>query len=60
MDNGVKQALGSLEAKVDILLDRTSTTEKRVRELELTKYWAKGAAAAVSVAWVFILKLLWK
>jgi len=56
MDNEILIALGRLEGKVDALMTRQAVHDEvlerhdsRIRNLELSKSWMLGAAAAVSV-----------
>lgn len=56
----VSRSIGSIESKVDILLERTALLEERTRSLESTKNWLRGVAAALVVAWGVILKLLFE
>tara|TARA_R100000458_G_C8232979_1_gene214130 strand:- start:941 stop:1144 length:204 start_codon:yes stop_codon:yes gene_type:complete len=57
MDNEILIALGRLEGKVDALITRQTVHDEilerhdsRLRDLELSRSWLLGAAAAISVA----------
>ena len=52
----VKIALARVESKVDTILERSSTNEVRIRELEKSKNWFTGALAAMTVVWGVLLK----
>ena len=60
VDNGIQKALGRLEGKMDLLLDRSDSQEERIQKLESCKNWARGAVAMAVISWAFILKLLWR
>lgn len=45
MDKNDSQQLGRIEAKVDILLNRSENQENRLRAVERKQWWATGAAA---------------
>ena len=65
MDNEILIALGRLEGKVDALITRQSLHDeeldrhdKRLRELEQSKSWLIGAAAASGAFAGFIMNLV--
>lgn len=48
MSDDVQRSLGQIEAKVDILLERTSAYEKRIGAIEKKVWWSSGAAAIIA------------
>lgn len=56
--NQVYSRLGTIEAKVDILLARDAETQKRISQLERFEAKAVGIAAAVAAAVTFLTKIL--
>lgn len=65
MDNEILIALGRLEGKVDALITRQAVHDeeldrhdKRLRELEQSKSWLLGAAAAAGAVAGFVINLI--
>lgn len=46
----IRQSLGNLHAKVDMLLAADKDKESRVRTVEKKMWWATGASACVAFA----------
>ena len=58
MTETIGKSIARLETKVDLLLELSKGTEDRIRDLEKTRNWMKGALAVIGVAWAFALKAL--
>lgn len=48
MTDDVQRSLGQIEAKVDILLERTAAFEGRIGAVEKKVWWSSGAAAVIA------------
>ena len=48
MTDDLQRAMGRVEAKVDILLDRARSDDKRITAIEKKVWWASGASAVVA------------
>lgn len=48
MSENLERAIGQVEAKVDILLERTAGYELRLGAVEKKVYWASGASAVIA------------
>lgn len=47
MSEGLERTVGSIDAKVDILLERTGGFDKRLSAVEKKVWWASGASAVL-------------
>lgn len=54
MQDDLKRAIGSVEAKVDILLERSTSDTKRIDSLEQSRSWFKGVLAVLGAAWAVL------
>lgn len=57
MTDELQRAMGRIESKVDMLLDRDADRELRLSSLERSRSWLQGILAVLAVAWAAILKL---
>lgn len=48
MTDELQRAMGRVEAKVDLLIERDSKLDKRLNAVEKKVYWASGASAIVA------------
>ncbi len=48
MSDELQRAMGRVEAKVDLLIERTGTYDKRISAVEKRVWWSSGAAAVVA------------
>lgn len=48
MTDELQRAMGRVEAKVDILLERSIHDEKRITAIEKKVWWASGASAVLA------------
>lgn len=48
MSDELQRAMGRVEAKVDILLDRTGAYDKRISAVEKKVWWSSGASAVIA------------
>lgn len=48
MNDDLQRAIGSVEAKVDILLERTRGFDTRLSAVEKKVWWASGGAAMLA------------
>lgn len=52
------RAMGRVESKVDILLERTADQGKRIGDLEVSRGRLAGALAILTVVWGAVLKFV--
>lgn len=48
MNDELQRAMGRVEAKVDLLLERSGGYEKRLGAVEKKVYWASGVSAVLA------------
>lgn len=48
MSDELQRSLGRVEAKVDILLERSALSDKRIGAIEKRVWWASGASAVIA------------
>lgn len=48
MSDELQRAMGRVEAKVDLLIERTGNFDKRISAVEKRVWWASGASAVVA------------
>lgn len=48
MTDELQRAMGRVESKVDILLERTGVYERRLTSVEKRVWWGSGVAAVVA------------
>jgi hypothetical protein len=48
MSDELQRSMGRVEAKVDLLLERTGSYDKRIGSLEKRVWYASGASAVVA------------
>ena len=56
--NDRDRALGRIESKVDILVDRSINQNDRISNLEASRSWVRGVVAVMAVAWIGLLRLV--
>jgi hypothetical protein len=48
MSDELQRAMGRVEAKVDLLIERTSKYDDRLSKVEKRVWWASGASAVLA------------
>lgn len=48
MSDELQRSLGKIEAKVDILLERSSSQDKRISAVEKKVWWSTGVGAVLA------------
>lgn len=48
MSDELQRAMGRVEAKVDLLIERTGSYDKRISAVERKMWWSSGAAAVIA------------
>lgn len=48
MSDELQRAMGRVEAKVDLLIERTGAYDKRISAVEKRVWWASGASAVLA------------
>lgn len=48
MSDDIQRSMGRVEAKVDLLLERTGGFEKRISSVEKKVWYASGASAVIA------------
>ena len=43
----ISRALGNIEGKLDLIIERTVTNSQRISELETSRNWMKGVISAL-------------
>ena len=48
MTDELQRAMGRVESKVDLLIERTGAYDKRISAVEKKVWWSSGAAAVIA------------
>lgn len=57
MEDDLIRGLGRVESKVDMILERQTLSDSRIRDLEISRGWMRGVLAVLAVAWAALLKI---